>query len=424
MIPGIAVTIVIPTHNRVQALMRLLRSLEQQLPVPGGFEVVVVSDGSTDGTAAAISNADWTFPIILHEQVPSGPAVARNAGAARAVGDVLLFLDDDVEPTPEVVRVHAMFHSGSKNSVGIGDLQPVVSAGGYFGTIVRGWWHTMNEGPRQRGHRYHYRDLLTGHFSIPRRSFEELGGFNSLLRSHEDWELGYRAIAAGMNFRFLPDAVVTHHETATLAKTFNRKFHDGAADVQLLEWYPALISDLPVGRPLNRGRLASALRRLAWTMPLVGDGAARGLRGLLHVFEAARLRFKWRALLEDLLDYWYWRGVREASGDRDHLRALIDRAPRSQAPDVTIDLDDGIDAAKARVDAARPASARLMFAGEHVGDVAAVSGAERLRGEHLPRLLIERFPLAYVRAAAHAHELPWNLIPHVAQGAADAIRGA
>ena len=148
---GVAVTIVVPTHNRVTALMRLLRSLEHQMPLEGGFEVVVVDDGSADGTAAAVSAINWSFPLIVHEQVPSGPAAARNAGAARAAGDILLFLDDDMEPMPEVVRAHAMLHSEYPNSVGIGDLQPAVTAGGYFGTIiVRGWWHTMNEGRAAR----------------------------------------------------------------------------------------------------------------------------------------------------------------------------------------------------------------------------------------------------------------------------------
>jgi glycosyltransferase involved in cell wall biosynthesis len=418
MMRHIAITIVIPTHNRVAALMRLLRSLERQLPVPGGFEVIVVSDGSTDCTAAAVSEARWSFPIVLHEQAPSGPAVARNAGAARAVGEILLFLDDDVEPMPEVVRAHAMLHSGSKNSVAIGDLQPVVSGSGYFGTIVRGWWHTMNEGPRQRGHRYHYRDLLTGHFSIPRRSFEELGGFNPLLRSHEDWELGYRAIAAGMNFQFLPDAVVIHHETATLSKTLNRKRHDGAADVQLLEWYPELISDLPVGRPPIRSRLARSLRRLAWARPVTGDCVVQALRGLLRICEIARFRFLWRRVLEKLVYYSYWRGVAKAAGDPDRLRALLDRAPRPQVPDVSIDLGDGIEAAKTRVDAMRPASARLMFAGAFIGDVDE-SGAERLRGEHLPKLVVERFALEYTRAASQAGAVPWNLVPQTARGVAE-----
>jgi hypothetical protein len=280
----------------------------------------------------------------------------------------------------------------------------------------------MNEGPRQRGHRYHYRDLLSGHFSMRRRAFQELGSFNSVLRCHEDWELGYRAIAAGLQLRFVPDAVAIHHETATLSKALNRKFDDGAADVQLIRWYPELISDLPLGRPLSRSRLARGLRRLAWARPVISDCVVQALRGLLRMFEMARLRFQWRRVLGTLVYYSYWRGVATAAGDPDRLRALLDRAPRPQVPDVTIDLADGIEVAKSRVDATRPIAARLMFAGEFIGDVDE-SGAERLRGEHLPRLLVERFATEYIRAASQAGAVPWNLVPQTARGAAESIPG-
>jgi GT2 family glycosyltransferase len=423
MMPRAGVTIVIPTHNRVTALMRLLRALERQLPIAGGFEVVLVVDGSTDGTAAAVFAIDWSFPLVLHEQAPSGPALARNAGAARAVGDILLFLDDDVEPMPEVVQAHARFHLAHQNSVAIGDLPPAVTADGYFGTTLRGWWHTMYEGARQPGHRYHYRDLISAHFSMPRAAFEAIRGFNPLLRSHEDWELGYRVIAAGLPLQFLPDAVALHHDEATLTKTFKRKFDDGAADLHMIEWYPALISGLPLGHPVNRGMVTGNLRRLAWTSPAIGDCIAQALRGLMRMSEMARLRFRWRAVLERLLYYSYWRGVAEASGGRDRFRQLFDRAPKGEVPEITIDLRDGIEPAKRLVDTKRPASARLMFAGEHVGDIGAEAGAERLRGEHLPKLLVERFALEYIRAASKAGAVPWSLVPqHAAAGAADSTQ--
>ena len=179
MTSDVAVTIVVPTHNRVTALMRLLRALERQTPIDGGFEVVVVDDGSTDGTGAAVAAVDWNFPLIVHKQVSSGPAAARNAGVARGAGELLLFLDDDVEPMSDVVGSHAMFHRGCENCVAIGDLQPVVAAAGYLGTLLRGLWQAMYEGPRQPGHRAQYRDLISAHFSMPRASFEALQGFNS-----------------------------------------------------------------------------------------------------------------------------------------------------------------------------------------------------------------------------------------------------
>jgi hypothetical protein len=63
-----------------------------------------------------------------------------------------------------------------------------------------------------------------------------------------------------------------------------------------------------------------------------------------------------------------------------------------------------------------------MFSGEFIGDVDE-SGAERLRGEHLPRLLVERFATEYIRAASQAGAVPWNLVPQTARGAAESIPG-
>jgi len=404
-----AISIIVPTHNRRDAVLRLLHALERQAPIDGGFEAIVVADGCTDGTALAISGAAWAFPVAVVDQPSAGPAAARNAGAARASGDLLLFLDDDVEPLSDLLRAHARFHDRCARGVGIGDLPPAVEACGYYGTILRGWWLDMYEGPRERGHRYIYRNLLSGHFSIRRSWFDAIGRFDCAFRCHEDWELGYRAIDAGLSLQFLPDAIARHHEVATLSKTLRRKFDDGVADVQLIERYPALVADLPLGCPREGGRVARLLRRLAWVSPAAGAAAARGLQSLLHVYEAAHLRFRWRARLEDLLDYAYWRGVASAAGSRDRLRALIARAPRPQPPELTIDLARGIDAAKAELDAARPRSVRITVAGGRVGDVAAEPGAERLRGEHLPRIIARRFALQYLRAAAAAGIVPATL---------------
>src|SRR5207247_10519439 len=130
-----------------------------------------------------------------------------------------------------------------------------------------------------------------------------------------------------------------------------------------------------------------------------------------RVYEAARLRFRWRALVEDLVDYEYWRGVASESGGRKNLAALMDRTALPATAEMSIDLAGGIEQAKAQLDLYRPRSVRLLVGGVFVGDVPAAGGAERLRGEHLPRIIVRNFRLQYLRAAARAGVIPTALQP-------------
>ena len=414
-------SVVVPTHNRRAAVTRLLVALGEQDPVPGGFEAIVVADGCTDGTVEALRGLDTSFPCLVLEQPASGPAAARNCGAAHATGDILLFLDDDVEPGANVLRAHAAFHAEVEDGIGIGYLQPAVTATGFFGVVLRGWWESMFEESRRPGHRYLYTDLLTGHCSLERRAFERLGGFDATLRSHEDYELGYRAIAAGMNLRFVPEATAVHHETSELSKTLRRKFDDGVADVRLVQRFPALGVSLPMARMPEIGPIGKLATRLAAISPRCGDGFVAGAQWLLPVYESVGLRFRWRALLDDLLNYWYWRGIIHATDHRDHVAVLLSNAPAPREIELELDLADGIATAARRLDERRPNSVRFVY-GEHaIGTVPERDGAERLRGVHLPELIARHFAHEYLRAAARAGAIPHGLpaLPeHIVNGSA------
>jgi len=402
-------SVVIPTHDRRDAVMRLLRALRRQDPVPGGFEVVIVADGCADETVEAVRKLDTGFPCAVLEQSASGPAAARNRGAAHATGDILLFLDDDVEPRPGVLRAHAEFHAQVADGIGIGYLEPLVTARGFFGVVLRGWWESMFEESRRPGHRYVYSDLLSGHCSLERRAFERLGGFDPTLRSHEDYELGYRALAAGMNLRFLPDATAVHHEASELRKTFRRKVDDGIADVSLLQRYPALGVSLPLARGRAPGLVGGVATHLAAISPRAGDGVAAGARWLLRAYERVGLRFRWRALLDDLLVYWYWRGILQASGGMDELAAMLRKAPPPAEPDLELDLARGIADAEHRLDELRPRSVRFVYREHPIGTVPERDGVERLRGIHLREMIVRHFAHEYLRAAARARAIPHGL---------------
>src|SRR4051794_34409703 len=88
-----------------------------RLSYDGPIEIIVVVDGSTDGTAAALTQLDCAFPIRVIEQDNRGLAAARNRGATVATGEILLFLDDDMICGPDLVQQHARFHGEGADAV-------------------------------------------------------------------------------------------------------------------------------------------------------------------------------------------------------------------------------------------------------------------------------------------------------------------
>ena len=112
---GLDVSVVVPTYNRSDRLRRVLVALDRQITTtPDGrtftFEVVVVSDGSTDDTVEVAEKLETSYPLRVMEQENSGPAGARNRGVQATTGRIIVFIDDDVIPAPGCLRAHVSRH--------------------------------------------------------------------------------------------------------------------------------------------------------------------------------------------------------------------------------------------------------------------------------------------------------------------------
>ncbi len=104
------ISVVIPTYNRLDRLKRVLAALEKQTFPSTAWEVVVVSDGSQDGTNEYLQSLHTPLRLTPVLQENQGVAAARNAGIARAQGHIVLFIDDDVVPVPELMQEHWRIH--------------------------------------------------------------------------------------------------------------------------------------------------------------------------------------------------------------------------------------------------------------------------------------------------------------------------
>ena len=206
------VSVVIPTYNRLPILEKCLRALEDQHPDPAldGFEVVLVDDGSTDGTVAWIQQRAEHFPHVrLIQQEHGGPAEGRNRGVHHARGDVIVFIDSDLVVTESFLACHAkaLLRSWQQR----GDRLCFT-----YGAVV----NTANfEQPSQERHKL--RDLswayfATGNVAIDREVLEASGLFDTGFRLYgwEDLELGERLRRMGVGLVRCPEAVGYHWHPA------------------------------------------------------------------------------------------------------------------------------------------------------------------------------------------------------------------
>ena len=388
------ISVIIPTHNRSTSLQRTLDALRVQTYPIQRVEVVVVADGCTDKTIDMLRHYEAPFALRAIEQSGQGAATARNRGAADAAGRLLLFLDDDVEPTPRLIEAHVRAHQHQSGQVVMGPYPPVLQEPlDFFRMELRAWWNDQFRAMRQPGHRYTYRDLVSGNLSLEAELFARVGGFDPAFRScgGEDYEFGARLIKADVPLTFTADALAYHHETSDLDRSFQRMRQEGYADVLISRRHPELRPTLRLAYFEAPGsRLSRILHILAFRWPTAGDALAARIRPALDLLERARMRSRWRRLCIKLRGYWYWRGVAEELGTRRALANFLQSGPVrvvAGVHEIELDLREGFEAAERRLDEERPAAARIRWGQQPVGRISPQPGAERLRGVHLRRIL-------------------------------------
>jgi GT2 family glycosyltransferase len=247
------VSVVVCSFNGAETLRDCFDGL-RELDYPA-FEVIVVDDGSTDGTTG-IAEA-YGFRVIRTPHL--GLSSARNTGIEAAEGEIVAFLDADAWPDPNWLK-YLVFALTTSEDVGVGGPNIAPPGDGVVPACVAnapgGPVHVLTT-DRQAEH------IPGCNMVFRKQSLEEVGGFDSQFRAAgDDVDLCWRLLERGGTIGFHPGAVVWHHRRNSVRAYVRQQYGYGRAEALLERKWP---------------HKYSAAGHFAWTGRLYGQGVVRGL---------------------------------------------------------------------------------------------------------------------------------------------------
>ena len=302
--PVPALSVVIPTYNRLDTLPEVVSAVEGQVGVPD-FEVIIIDDGSTDGTWEWLEQRTPSVPTKVVRQSHSGPAAARNRGVETAVGRWVAFLGDDTVPSPQWLAYHlAAQHQGRKGD----ETVAVVGYTGWHPRIrVTAFIRYLNEyGPQfgyaliEHADNVPFNFFYSSNLSISRQLLLEQP-FDTTFPypAWEDIELGYRLKGRGLRILYCREAEVAHSHPTGVKRYCERQWQAGYSAILFCQRHPELASFLGLG-PDGPPELPPRFRHVAQ-------------RFLAQILLPLPLRLE--TLWEEVLKYHYIAGLRQAWAD-------------------------------------------------------------------------------------------------------------
>jgi GT2 family glycosyltransferase len=333
--PGVSV--LIPTHQRREALRAALESLARQSVDPETYEVVVATDACSDGTAEMIDALAVPYEMRRVSPQGRGRAAAVNAALAEARGEVAIVLDDDMRVVPEFVERHRSHHPAGSRRCVLGAVPVELGEGStHAARYVKAKFDLHLSRLSDPDHLALPRSFFTGNASLRVEVLRGVGGFDESfgIYGNEDVELSLRLRKAGVELGYDPEALAYQEYGKDLVGLQRDTLAKGRTTVLLARGHPEFFGGLRLADPDDASRPWLAVRAiLLWLtrrLPQVA-GVVFALVALLE--RAGGWRFP--LFYRPVLDYAFWAGVDAAlresddGGDLSNLRGELERGPIS-----------------------------------------------------------------------------------------------
>ena len=229
------ISVMIPSYNRTNLLLRCLELYKRQTLPTEQFEVIVVDDGSSDPVERDVKPEKYPFKLTIVRQEHSGPGIARNAAMDRAGNEILLFTGDDIMPSVDLLERHLCAHSRYAN-----DNMAILGYIGWPpGIEVNSIMHYVTEVSGQQfaffklkdGQAVNHSLFYTSNISLKRSYLLKTGERFSekfIKACFDDTELGYRLEKKhGLKIVFDKSINAFHEHAVDLESYYKREFNVG-----------------------------------------------------------------------------------------------------------------------------------------------------------------------------------------------------
>jgi glycosyltransferase involved in cell wall biosynthesis len=330
------VSVIVPLYNAERLIASVLAPLRSMLARGELTEVLVVDDGSVDGSVAVVQQHVDVTLLRRHER--GGPGAARNSGAQRACGEYLWFVDSDVIVADDAARVLSDTLRQSSPHAVIGSYDDTPAARNFlsqYKNLVHAYYH-------RRGRR-DASTFWSGCGAVRRDVFLSLDGFDAMrypYPSIEDIELGYRIVAAGGRIVLEPALQGKHLKQWRLVNLLHTEVFRRAIPWSLLMLErKALTNDLNVSRSERLRAVLAALCALSvpaaiaswapfWAPAALIGATAVANRELIAFFAARRgTGFALRAFFFHQIYYLYSTASFAAAAAMHQMARLAGRRP-------------------------------------------------------------------------------------------------
>jgi glycosyltransferase involved in cell wall biosynthesis len=239
------VSVIIPTFNRKNVLAETLNRISSQSFPPDKYEVIVIDDGSGDGTREFLRELKLpvAFKYLLNER-NLGRAKTRNRGIEAARGKYILMLDDDIWADKDLVKNHYRRHQRQSEAVAV--VGAILVSEDVPKSVVNMYLSRHHLWCFEQMCRFAdslpYGFCKTASLSLPRKLIEQAGRFNEQFIKYggEDSEFGYRLSQRGIRMVFAREVVGYHYHEESVQSLMNRFICLGESYSQFVKVHPEI----------------------------------------------------------------------------------------------------------------------------------------------------------------------------------------